>query len=69
MGEKRNVYRVLVRKLEGKRPPGRKRRRWADNIQIDLIEIEWGGVAWIDLAGKRVKWRSLVNAVMDLRVL
>jgi hypothetical protein len=57
-----------VRQPEGKRPLGRPRRRWADNIKIDLLEIVWGGVDWIGLAQDRDKWRALVNAVMNLRV-
>jgi hypothetical protein len=61
MGEKRNAYRLLVGKPEEKRPLGRPRRRWVDNIKIDLLEIGWGGVDWIGLA------RALVNAVMNLR--
>jgi hypothetical protein len=68
MGEKRNAYRLLVRKPEGKRPLGRPRRRWAGNIKIHLLEIGWGGVDWIGLAQDRDKWRALVNAVMNLRV-
>jgi hypothetical protein len=64
MGEKRNAHRLLV----GKRPLGRPRRRWADNIKIDLLEIGWDGVDWIGLAQDRDKWRALVNAVMNLRV-
>jgi hypothetical protein len=68
MGEKRNAYRLLVGKPEGKRPLGRPRHRWVDNIRIDLLEIDWGGVAWIGLAQDRDKWRALVNAVMNLRV-
>jgi hypothetical protein len=68
MGEKRNAYRILVENLEGKRPLGRPRRRWADNIKIDLREIGWDGVDWIDLAQDRDQWRALVRAVMNLRV-
>jgi hypothetical protein len=68
MGEKRNVYRLLVGKPEGKRLLGRRRRRWVDNIKIDLLEIVWGGVDWIGPAQDRNKWRALVNAVMNLRV-
>jgi hypothetical protein len=66
--EKRNAYRFLVGKPEGKRPLGRPRRRWADNIKMDLLEIGWGGVDWIGLALDRDKWRALVNALMKLRV-
>jgi hypothetical protein len=68
MGEKRNVYRLLVGKPEGKRPLGRPRRRWVDNIKMDRLEIGWGGVDWIGLAQDKNKWRALVNAVMNLRV-
>jgi hypothetical protein len=69
MGEGRNVYRVLVGKPEGKRPLGRPRRRWEDGTKMDLREIGWGGVEWIHLAQDRNRWRALVNAVMNLRVL
>jgi hypothetical protein len=68
MGEKRNAYRLLVGKPEGKRPPGRLRRRWMDNAKIYLVEIDWGGVDWIGLAQDRDKWRDLLNAVMNLRI-
>jgi hypothetical protein len=68
MGEKRNAYRLLVGKPEGKRPLGRPRRRWVDDIKMKLSEIGWGGVDWIGLAQDRDKWRALVNAVMNLRV-
>jgi hypothetical protein len=68
LGEKRNAYRLLVGKPEGKRPLGRPKRRWVDNIEIDLLEIGWGGVDWIGLARDRGKWTALVNAVMNLRV-
>jgi hypothetical protein len=67
-GEKRNACRILVGKPEGKRPIGRTRRRWEDNIRIDLREIGWGGMDWIDLAQDRGQWRALVNTVMKLRV-
>jgi hypothetical protein len=67
-GEKRNAYGLLAGKPEGKRPLGRPRRRWMDNIKIDLLEIGWSGVDWIDLVQDRHKWRALVNAVMNLRV-
>jgi hypothetical protein len=60
-GEKRNAYRILVRKPEGKRPLGRPRRRWEDNIKMGLREIGWGGMDWIDLAQDRDQWRALVN--------
>jgi hypothetical protein len=68
MGEKRNVYRLLVGKPEGKRPLGRPRRRWVDNIRMDLGEVGWGDVDWIGLAQDRNMWRSLVNSVLNLRV-
>jgi hypothetical protein len=68
MGEKRNAYRILVGKPDGKRPLGRPRRRWVDNINMDLLEIGWGGVDLIGLAQDRDKWRALVNTVMNLRV-
>jgi hypothetical protein len=68
MGEERNACRLLVGKPEGKRPLGRPRRRWVDNIKMDLLEIGWGGVHWIGLAQDRDKWRALVNAVMNLLV-
>jgi hypothetical protein len=58
----------LVGKPEGNRPLGRQRRRWVDNIKIDLREIAWGGMNWIDLAQYRDQWRALVNTVMNLRV-
>jgi hypothetical protein len=58
-----------VGKLEGKRPLGRLRRRWVDNIKMDLREVRCGGMDWIDLAQDRDRWRALVNAVMSLRVL
>jgi hypothetical protein len=61
------VYRLLVGKPEGKRPLGRPRRRWIDNIKVDLLEIEWGVVDWIGLAQDRYRWRALVNTVMNLR--
>jgi hypothetical protein len=67
-GAKRNVYRILVGKPEGKRPLGRPRRRWEDNIKMDLRDIGWGGMDWIDLAEDRDQWRALVNTVMNLRV-
>jgi hypothetical protein len=68
MGEKRNVYILLVGKLEGKRPLGRPRRRWIDNIKIDLLEIGVNVVGWIGLAQDRYRWRALVNSEMNLRV-
>jgi hypothetical protein len=68
MGEKRNVYRLLVGKPEGKRPLGRQRHRWIDNIKMDLLEIGVSVVDWFGLAQGRYKWRALVNSVMNLRV-
>jgi hypothetical protein len=68
MGEKRNVYRLLVEKPEGRRPLGRPRRLWIDNIKMDLLEIGLSVVDWIDLAQDRYRWRALVNAVMNFRV-
>jgi hypothetical protein len=68
MGEKSNAYGILVGKSEGKRPLGRQRRKWVDNIKIDLREIGWDGMDWINLAQDRDQWRALVNAVMNLRV-
>jgi hypothetical protein len=68
MGEKRNAYSILVGKPEGKRPLGRRRRRWLDNIIMDLREIGWDDMDWIDLARNRDQWRALVNTVINLRV-
>jgi hypothetical protein len=68
MGENRNVYRLLVGKPEGKRPLGRPRHRWVDNIRMDFGEVGWGDVDWIDLAQDRNRWRALVNLVLNLRV-
>jgi len=68
MGEERVMYRVLVGKLEGRRPLGRPRRRWVDNIRMDLQEVGCGSVDWIGLAQDRDSWRTLVSAVMNLRV-
>ena len=68
MGEKRGVYRVLVGKLEGKRPLGRPRRRWKDNIGMDLQEVGCEGVDWIDLVQDRDRRWALLNEVMNLRV-
>jgi hypothetical protein len=69
MGEGRNVYRVLMGKPEGKRPLERPGRRWEDGIKVDVREIGWGGVEWIQLAQDRDRWRAVVSAVMNLRVL
>jgi hypothetical protein len=68
MGEKRNVYRLLVGKPEGKRPLGRPRRMCINNIKVDLLEIGLSVVDWIGLAQDRYRWRALVNGVMNLRV-
>jgi hypothetical protein len=68
MGEKRNAYRLLVGKPEGKRPLGRPRRRWVDNIVIDLRDVGWSDEDWIGLAQDRDRWRALVNSVLNLRV-
>jgi hypothetical protein len=68
MGEKRNVYTLLVRKPEGKRTLGRPRRGWIYNIKMDLLEIGVSVVDWIGLAQYRYRWRALVNSVMNLRV-
>jgi hypothetical protein len=68
MGEMRNAYRLLVGKPEGKRPLGRPRRRWMDNIRMDLGEVGWGDVDWIGLAQDTSRWRALVNSVLNLRV-
>jgi hypothetical protein len=68
MGEKRNSYRLLVGKPEGKRPLGRPTRRWVDNIRMDLPKVGWGDVDWIVLVQDRNRWRAVVNSVMNLRV-
>jgi hypothetical protein len=68
IGEKRNVYRLLVGKPERKRPLGRSRRRWIDNIKMDILEIGLSVLDWIGLAQDRYMWRALVNSVMNLRV-
>jgi hypothetical protein len=67
-GEKRNAYRLLVGKPEGKRPLGRPRRTWVDNIRMDLGEVGWSDVDWTGLAQDRNRWRALVNSVLNLRV-
>jgi hypothetical protein len=68
MWEKRNAYRTLVVKPEGKKPLGRLRCRWVDSLKLDLREIGWDGMDWIDLALDRDQWRALVNTVMNIRV-
>jgi hypothetical protein len=68
MGEKRNVYMLLVRKPEGKRPLGRPRRRWIDDIKMGLLEIGLSVVDWIGLAQDRYSWRDLLNSVMNIWV-
>jgi hypothetical protein len=67
-GEKRNAYRLLVGKPEGKRPLGKPRCRWVDNIRMNLGEVGWGNVDWIGLVKDRNRWRALVNSVLNLRV-
>jgi hypothetical protein len=67
-GEGRGVYKVLVKRPEGKRPLGRPRRRWEDNIKMDLREMEIDGANWIELAQDKDQWRAVVNTVMNLRV-
>jgi hypothetical protein len=69
MREKRNSYRLLVGKTEGKRPLGRPRRRWVDNIRMDILELEWGDVDWIGVAQDRNWWRALMNLVLNLRII
>jgi hypothetical protein len=68
MGEKSNAYRLLVGKPEGRRPLGRPRHMWLDNIRMDLVEVGWDDVDWIGLAQDRDRWRALVNSVLNLRV-
>ena len=68
VGKRRGVYRILVGKPERKRQLGRKRRRWEDNIKMDLQEVGCGDMDWIELAEDRDRWRALVNAVMNLLV-
>jgi hypothetical protein len=68
IGERRGVYRVLIGKAEGKRPHGRPRRRWEDNIKIDLQEVGCWGMDWIELDRDRNRWRALLSAVMNVRV-
>jgi hypothetical protein len=68
MGERRNAYRILVGNPEGRRPLGRPRHRWVDNIKMDLRDVGWDGRAWFDLAQDRDRWRTYVNGVKNLRV-
>jgi hypothetical protein len=68
IGEKRNAYRLLVGKQEGRRPLGRPRRRWLDNIKMDLVEVGWDDADWIGLAQDGDRWRALVNSVLNLVV-
>jgi hypothetical protein len=68
MGETRNACRILVGEPEGKRPLGRPRRRWVDNNKMDLTEIGWDGMDWIEVAQDRDQCRALVNTMMNLRV-
>jgi hypothetical protein len=68
MGEKRNAYRILVGKPNGKRPLGRPRRRWVDNLKMDLREMGWYGINWIDLVQDRDQWLALVNTVIYFKV-
>jgi hypothetical protein len=69
MGDGRGEYRILVGRSEGRRPLGRPRRRWEDNIKMDLLEVGWGGMDWIDMAQDRDRWRAVVSAVMNLLVI
>jgi hypothetical protein len=68
MGKKRHAYRILVAKPERKRPLGRPRCGWVDNIKMDLRELEWGDMDWIKVANDGDQWRALVNTVMNLQV-
>jgi hypothetical protein len=68
VGEKRNAYRLLVGKPDGRRPLGRPRRRWLDNIKMDLVEVGWNHVDWIGLTQNRDRWGGLMNSVLNLRV-
>jgi hypothetical protein len=67
MGEKRNAYRIFLENPEGMRPLGRPRRKWVDNIKMDLTETGWEGVDWIDMTQVRDQWKALVNTVLNLR--
>jgi hypothetical protein len=68
MKEKMNAYRILVGKPEGKSPLGRPKRRWVDNIKMDLREIVWHGMDWTDMAQDRNQWRALVNTVTNPQI-
>jgi hypothetical protein len=68
MGERRDAYRALVRKTEGRRPLGKPRLRREDSVKMDLREVDGGGIGWIDLAQNRDRWQAVVNAVMNLLV-
>jgi hypothetical protein len=68
IGERRGAYRILVRRPEGRKPFGRPRHRWGDDIKMDLQEVGWGGMDWIDMAQDRDRWRAVVSAVMNVRV-
>jgi hypothetical protein len=68
MGKKRNIYRIFLGKIRGKTPLGRPRRRWENDFKMDLREIGWGGMDWIDLHQDRDQWRAFVNTIMNLRV-
>jgi hypothetical protein len=68
MGEERGAYGILVGRPEGRRPLGKPRRGWEDNIKMDLQEVGWMGMNWIELAHDSDRWWALVNAVMNLRV-
>jgi hypothetical protein len=68
MGEKRNVYRIMVGKPERKRPLGRPRHKWANNVTMVLRETSWGVMDWLHLAQDREQWRALVNMVMNLQI-
>jgi hypothetical protein len=68
VAQRRGTHRLLVEKPEGKRPQGRPRRRWVDNIRMDLGELEWDDVDWIGLAKDRNRWRALVNLILKLQV-
>jgi len=69
MGERRGAYKILAGKLEGRRQLGRPKRRWEDNIKMDLHEVGCGGIDWIDLTQYRDRWRAFVNVVMNLQFL